>query len=183
VHTSPLQGRDELTVNAPAAHIWAVLEDTGRLPAWVPMVHRVDAPTGRREHVGATRTCDVQMMGRRGQITERCAEMTPQEWLYYVLDAETLGFARLVDGFGFSIALDQVGVGTTTVSLASYYQPRGLLGRVANRLVLARQLRRSRRAMLAHLERLVDPPSGEPDIGRVGGDTVPSRLPSRNGER
>ena len=171
-----LQGHDELTIDAPAGQIWALIEDTARLPAWVPMVHRVDAPAGRREHVGATRTCEVQMMGRRGQITERCTEMAPREWLYYVLDADTLGFTRVVTGFGFSIALAQIDAGTTTVSLASYYRPRGVLGQVANRLVLARQLRRARRAMLAHLKRLAETsPLGEAMPARsVGGDTGPT---------
>jgi hypothetical protein len=74
-----------------------------------------------------------------------------------------------VSGFGFSIALQPIDTGSTTVSLASYYQPRGVLGRVANRLVLARRLRRSRRTMLTQLERLAQTsPAGEADIGRPG---------------
>jgi uncharacterized protein YndB with AHSA1/START domain len=78
--TSPPQGHDELAIGTPAGQVWALIEDTALLPAWVPMVHRVDVPPGRREHVGATRTCDVEMMGRHGRVTERCTELIPNRW-------------------------------------------------------------------------------------------------------
>ena len=184
--TSPLQGRDELTISAPASQIWALIDNPALLSAWVPMVRHVDAPAGRREHIGATRTCQVRMMGRRGQVTERCTEMVPQRWFYYVVDAETLGFARLVAGFGFSIGLRPIAAGTTSVSLASYYQPRGLLGHVANTLILASQLRRSRRTMLSHLKRLAEKsPALEPsDVsGKVVAPDPPRRGPGQGGVR
>ncbi len=142
-------------IDAPSATIWSIIEDSARLPAWVPMVHTVDVPEGRREQVGAVRTCDVRMLGRRGQITERCTALDPGRRVSYAVDHETLGFARLTTGFGFSIDLRPVGAGTTAVTLTSNYRPRGLLGRLANPL-LSHQLRRSRRTMLARLKRLAE---------------------------
>lgn len=152
---SPSQGNDRLEIDAPSDMIWAIIEDSARLPAWVPMVDGVDVPEGRREQVGAVRTCDVRMLGRRGQITERCTELDPGRRITYTVDHETLGFARLTAGFGFSIELRPVNPDTTVVTLTSSYQPRGFLGRLANPL-LHRQLRRTRRTMLDHLKRLAE---------------------------
>jgi len=152
---SPSQGQDQLQIDAPSGTIWSIIEDSARLPAWVPMVGSVDVPEGRREQVGAVRTCDVRMLGRGGQITERCTAMDPGRRVAYTVDHETLGFARLTTGFGFSIELRPVDASTTVVALTSSYRPRGLLGRLANPL-LRHQLRRSRRTMLDHLKRLAE---------------------------
>jgi uncharacterized protein YndB with AHSA1/START domain len=155
----PLQGRDDRRIAAPAAAVWDIIEDTAQLPRWVPMVTQVDAPPERREYVGATRTCLVHAMGRRGHITERCTELVPRRWAFYVVDHDTLGFSRLVDDFSFSIAVEPHDNATTKVTLASYYRPRGLPGRLANRLLLRRQLRRTRRRMLTGLALLAEQPA------------------------
>src|SRR5205807_9079063 len=88
---SPSQGQDQLQIDAPSRTIWSIIEDSARLPAWVPMVGSVDVPEGRREQVGAVRTCDVRMLGRSGQITERCTAMDPGRRVAYTVDHETLG--------------------------------------------------------------------------------------------
>ncbi|HEY3260715.1 MAG TPA: SRPBCC family protein [Pseudonocardiaceae bacterium] len=155
----PLQGRDNRRIAAPAAVVWDIIEDTGRLPSWVPMVTQVDAAPGQREHVGATRTCQVHTMGRRGQITERCTELVPQRSAFYVVAHDSLGFSRLVDDFSFAITAEAHDDAATTVTLSSHYRPRGLPGRLANLLVLRRQLQRARRRMLAGLARLAEQPT------------------------
>jgi hypothetical protein len=158
VSRPPLQGRDDRIIAATAAAVWNIIEDTAPLPGWVPMVTHVDVVSGQREHVGATRTCQVRTMGRRGQVTERCAELVPQRWAFYTVEHDSLGFSRLVDDFSFSIAVEAHDDTTTTVALASYYRPRGLTGRLAN-LLLRRQLRRTRRRMLTGLARLAEQPT------------------------
>jgi hypothetical protein len=139
--------------------VWDIIEDTAQLPRWVPMVTHVDVEPGQREHVGATRTCQVHTMGRRGQVTERCAELVPQQWAFYTVEHDSLGFSRLVDDFSFSISVEAHDDATTIVALASYYRPRGPAGRLANRLLLRRQLRRTRRRMLTGLALLAEQPA------------------------
>jgi uncharacterized protein YndB with AHSA1/START domain len=155
----PLQGRDTRVIAATTAAVWNIIEDTAQLPRWVPMVAHVDVVPGQREEVGATRTCQVHTMGRRGHITERCAELVPQQWAFYTVEHDSLGYSRLVADFSFSIAVEADDDATSTVALASYYRPRGLGGRLANLLLLRWQLRRSRRRMLTGLALLVEQPA------------------------
>ncbi|HVU94305.1 MAG TPA: hypothetical protein VHE34_03735 [Puia sp.] len=61
---SRLQARDEVTVHAPAASIWAAVTDIALLPTINPGVVKA---SGRMNELYGTRTCEVErpITGRR----------------------------------------------------------------------------------------------------------------------
>ncbi len=51
------QGRSEIEIKARPDQVWAILEDSTRLPDWAPMIK---GTTGKIEKVGSLRTCQVE---------------------------------------------------------------------------------------------------------------------------
>jgi uncharacterized membrane protein len=156
-----IQGRNEVTINADAQRIWAVLEDSSNVPRYMRAVQAIDVAAGSRERVGAMRTCQVDLEGRRGEVVERCAELVPYERLTHVVDRDDLGFSRLFDDFGFTFVLEPRGDHATVVRLEGFYRERGPISWVMNALIMKRKLSALRQMMLGDLKRLVEsyPPS------------------------
>src|SRR6266540_6354298 len=101
-----IQGHNEVIIGAEAGRIWAVLEDSSNVPRYMRAVQTIDVAPGSRERVGATRTCQVEMEGRRGEVVERCVELVPNQRLTHVCDRDDFGFSRLFDDFGFTFVLE-----------------------------------------------------------------------------
>jgi uncharacterized protein YndB with AHSA1/START domain len=152
------QGANEQLIEAPPARIWAVLEDPALLPQWVPAVERMTAH-GEREAPGAVRRCDVNFGGRKGYIVERCVEAVPERRLLYAVDDDSLGFTKLFAGYHFSLELEPRGERRTLVTSRTFYEPRGMRGRLMNRL-MSRKFASVRAEMLLGLKRLADAGSG-----------------------
>jgi uncharacterized membrane protein len=146
-----LQGSDEVVMRAPVERIWALLEDGPRLPEWMPIVK---STTGEVEVLDAERTCQVEVEGKRGSVTERCVEHDPYVRIAWRLVDDSLGFGRLLDDFGFSFTLEPLADGSTRVRNETYYRPRSLVARLLSMLVLRRKFRGIRLVALANLRRL-----------------------------
>jgi uncharacterized protein YndB with AHSA1/START domain len=151
-----IQGRNEVTINASAQRIWAVLEDSSNVPGYMRAVQTVDVAPGSRERAGATRTCQVELQGRRGEVVERCIELVPNERLTHVCDRDDFGFSRLFDDFGFTFVLQPRGPDATLVCLEGFYRERGLMSRAMNALVMRRKLSGLRAMILSDLKLLVE---------------------------
>ncbi len=156
-----IQGHNEVIIGAEAGRIWAVLEDSSNVPRYMRAVQTIDVAPGSRERVGATRTCQVEMEGRRGEVVERCVELVPNQRLTHVCDRDDFGFSRLFDDFGFTFVLEPRGDGATLVRLEGFYRERGPLSRVMNALIMKRKLSALREAILRDLKSVVEsyPPS------------------------
>lgn len=63
------QGSDEIAIKALPEDIFAILEDSPKLPQWMPAVKSTD---GCREVIGSIRKCDVNFEGRNGYVVEEC---------------------------------------------------------------------------------------------------------------
>jgi carbon monoxide dehydrogenase subunit G len=151
-----LQGANEIVIEATPAQIWGVLEDPLRIPEYFPSVSSVEVDAGARESVGATRRCQVEMGGRRGQVVERCIESVPERKLTHVMDKDPFGFSRLFGDFGFSFVLEPQGKDATVVRIEGFYREKTLLSRALNVLVMRRKLSRLRAGILANLKSLVE---------------------------
>lgn len=119
--------------------VWAVLTDSTQLPFWAPAVARVES-CADAERVGATRTCEVTLGAKSGRMVERCVEVVRGSKIAYVVDEESFGMTKLLDGYGFAIELAEIGSNSTEIVLSTFYEPRHSLARLADRLILRRRL-------------------------------------------
>lgn len=111
---------------------------------------------GARERVGATRRCQVEMGGRRGEVVERCTEAVPERKLTHVMDKDPFGFSRFFGDFGFSFLLEPRGVDETHVRIEGFYSEKTLLSRAMNTLMMRRKLGKLRARILVNLKALVE---------------------------
>jgi uncharacterized protein YndB with AHSA1/START domain len=153
-----VQGGNELLIDANPEQIWAVLDDSSRVPEYMHAVKSIDTAPGSSEYVGSTRSCHVEMQGKRGEVVERCVELVRNERLTHVMERDAFGFSRFFDDFGFSFILEPSPGGRTLVRLEGFYREKGLRGRVLNELMMKRKLDALRGRVLADLKRLVEQP-------------------------
>ncbi len=151
--SAPLQGSDELLIRADPGAIWRILEDGTCLPSWMPMVKTT---TGTHEVLGAERTCEVEMEGRKGRSLERCIESVPQKRIAWAMVEDTFGFNRFLSDFSFSSTLEALGPAATLVRNDTYYRPKGVLAWLMSKFVMGRKFRRVRRAALRGIQRLAE---------------------------
>jgi carbon monoxide dehydrogenase subunit G len=151
-----LQGTNEIVIHAAPSQIWAVLEDPLRIPEYFPSVSSVEVDAGARERVGATRRCQVEMGGRRGEVVERCTEAVAERKLTHVMDKDPFGFSRLFADFGFSFVLEPQAAAETRVRIEGFYREKTMLSRAMNALMMRRKLSKLRARILANLKSLVE---------------------------
>lgn len=150
--TAPAQGHDEVLILATREEIWAILEDSTRLPEWTTVLRT----TGIRETPGSVRECDVNFEGKTGSVIERCIESDPYRRIAWVMDDDTFGFDRMLSDFGFSFTLTPRADGETQVRTETYYRPITFLAKVTNRLLMRRKFRAARRRFLGGLKSLAE---------------------------
>ncbi len=155
-----LQGTNEIVIHAAPSQIWAVLENPLRIPEYFPSVSSVEVDAGAREAVGATRRCQVEMGGRRGEVVERCTEAVPERKLTHVMDKDPFGFSRLFCDFGFSFILEPKSADDTSVRIEGFYREKTVLSRAMNTLMMRRKLNNLRARILANLKSLVESQAG-----------------------
>ena len=133
-----------------------VEEKTQVAQQYVQIVREVDKAPGSREHVGATRICQSEMQGKRGEVVERCVELIPNQRISHVMERDAFGFSRLFEDFGFTFVLEPKGDGRTLVRLEGFYQEKSLRSRLLNTLVIKRKLHGTRAKILTDLKSLVE---------------------------
>ncbi|HET7681092.1 MAG TPA: SRPBCC family protein [Xanthobacteraceae bacterium] len=153
MHRGPLQGSNEILIEADPASVFSVLEDGSLLPQWMPPVI---STTAGRETVGAVRECQVEMGGRAGTVVERCIESIPPKQISWALERDTLGFGKMLNDFSFSFVLKQQERDRTLLTNETYYQPRNVMTSLMNLLVLKRKFSKIRMAALKGIKKLVE---------------------------
>jgi uncharacterized protein YndB with AHSA1/START domain len=150
------QIRRSLAMAAPPDLVWGILEDSTLLPTWAAAVEDVACRVPGREEVGSVRECRVDFAGRKGTIVERCVEMIPKARLAYVVDEDSLGFTKLFADYGFTITVESSGDERTTVSMDTYYSPRGLATAAMNALIMRRRFATTIDGLLGGLRSLAE---------------------------
>lgn len=153
--TAPRQGRTELVIEASPPRIWSILEDSSRLPEWVPLVREVTRHEAR-EGPGTVRHCNVQFGTKRGYMVERCIEAVPERRLVHAVDDDSLGFNRMFADYTFALELEPEGAERTRVACEAFYEPRGLVGKVMNALLMRRKFAGARDQILSGLKRAAE---------------------------
>jgi uncharacterized protein YndB with AHSA1/START domain len=167
---SKLQGSSEIVIAEPPEAVWEILEDSRvNLPLLWPMVKSCEIEG--KERVGAVRRCSVEFMGKSGHTVERCIESVPKRKLAHSIEEDSFGFSRVLSDFWFAFVLEPTEAGATHVRVESYFEPKGLKGRIMSALMIKRKFREVRETALANLKRLAEAPN-------IGDAHQPDRLRS-----
>jgi uncharacterized membrane protein len=68
--------REEILIQAPVEHVWALLCDTSRMKEWMPRADTSDW-TGPYDQVGTTYVVTMRMMGFENKTTYKVVEVEP----------------------------------------------------------------------------------------------------------
>ncbi|NUR78705.1 MAG: SRPBCC family protein [Thermoleophilia bacterium] len=145
-----------LEISATPEAVWAILEDSTRLPEWAAVVEEVTCRVPGREAVGSVRECRVDFAGRTGTIVERCVELIPKTKVAYVVDDDSLGFNKLFADYGFTITLEDSGLRRTTARMDTYYTPRNIVSAAMNSVLMRRKFAVTVDGLLQGLQRLAE---------------------------
>jgi uncharacterized protein YndB with AHSA1/START domain len=153
-----VQGRDEISIDAPIERVWELVADSRLLPKWGPPVKGVELVDqfDRPEGLGSRRRVDAKFGDRQGHYLERRIAHDPPRRMAFLIEAETFGLFRMLDAVGSVIDLEPDGPDRTRVTWTFFHRPHGLVGHVMNRIVIRRQQRRNRLAALASLQRYAE---------------------------
>ena len=149
----PLQGSNEILIEADPASVFSVLEDGPLLPQWMPVVK---STTATKETLGSVRECQVEMGGRAGVVVERCIESIPPKCVSWALERDTLGFGKMLNDFSFSFVLKEQERGRTLLTNETYYRPKNAMALLMNWFVLKRNFSKIRMAALEGIKKIVE---------------------------
>ena len=124
-------------VDAPPASVWRVVSDPFRLPAWWPLVQRVEEATPQ-----AWTKVLSSPKGKTVRADYTLVESEPERRLVWRQEVEETPFERLMSEATTEIGLDPRGESSTEVSLTARMRLRGFarLGGLQFRRATARRL-------------------------------------------
>lgn len=147
------QGQDELIMNASKEKIWNILINGQALPAWMPMVQHT---TSQIECLDAQRTCDVKMNGKEGTVKEKCVLFDEQKAIGWEMFYDEFGFSKMFANYGFSFELIAVNDHQTKVINRGFYNPKNLMVKVLNRLMMRNKSSKIRQVVLKGIRDLAE---------------------------
>jgi uncharacterized protein YndB with AHSA1/START domain len=147
---SQITGENSIIIDAPAASIWNLLEDTTVLPQWCTMVK---STTGTREHVGAVRKCTVDFEGRQDEVVERCVELVPNQRISWVMDQGfmTKLFSHVQMGFSMEPAGSK-----TKLTCLGIFQPKNFFTALLYKFMLSGKMSTTRQSFLVNIKKLAE---------------------------
>jgi uncharacterized protein YndB with AHSA1/START domain len=148
-----VQGRDEIVINTAPDRIWSILQDSQRLPDWMPAVKSTN---GHREMIGTERKCEVNFEGRDGHVVERCVVYEEPHRIGWQLLEDSLGFSKMLKHFTFDFVLEPLEPEKTRIVHTSYFEPRNWFARMMIALMIRKKFRSLRQRVLANIKRLAE---------------------------
>ena len=142
------------TIEAPVVRVWEALADIGSISRWNPGVSDSRLLTDTDTGVGSARHCDL---GGRNYLRESVFEFVPHERLTMRVDETNLPFATIDIRFRL---VDRDGRTDLTVS-PIYRMKYGVLGFIADRLLVRRMYTKGMQALAGGLKRHVEEAANE----------------------
>ena len=154
--TAPLQWQTTLAVDAPPERVWAVVDDITRIPEYHPDVRSVELLSGTRTRAAGVRyRCNVPE-GRKGSCVEEVTEYVPGSRFVTAFPEDTWGLSEQLANFTVEAAVASDAPGKAVLTLRAFYQPRGLITRLLNRVFMRRLMAKRAQETLAGIKRLVE---------------------------
>ncbi len=163
----PLQGEDDIVIDAPIATVWRLISDSQELERWGPPVRHVtvlDLP----EILGSRRIVVAEFRPGGGAVTasespriakkqtahfeERRTDHIEGRKVGYHIEKEDIGMFRVISDVGYTTELEALNQESTRVTWRFFHRPRGLMGTLMNRLFILPQQRRNRLGALRALK-------------------------------
>jgi uncharacterized protein YndB with AHSA1/START domain len=150
---SKLQARNETLINAPIGSIWTLITDINVLPKINPGVIKA---TGRMDKLGGTRTCEFNMKGRTGTMTEKLIEFEPEKKTVWTIESDTMGRTKMLKDTRFCFYLEKLDDNNTKVINESYYQPANLIARIMNTFMMKNMMSKIQGQILLNIKTLAE---------------------------
>ena len=152
---------DAVEVGAPAAAVWAAINDPAVHAGWHPFLTEIKGEHG----AGAERVCTVNLGGKVSHTRERCIAYEAERRIIWRIDEDSSGFSRMVNEWtaGFSLEPRR---GGTFVTAQSAFRPRNLFVRLAMPMV-RRKFHQTQKAILSGLKQHVEAAAASP-TQRIG---------------
>ena len=180
VKPAAFQGGDEIVIDAPIERVWQLIADSKMLEKWGPPVREVtiiDTP----ERLGSRRDIVAEFTPSGGVITaEESAKAQKKKVAHfhelriehveghkigYRIEREDIGMSKMLTEAGYTTELEALGPNKTRVVWKFFHNPKGMFGKIMNRLVILRQQRKNRLGALQALKRYAERP---PNLGSDG---------------
>jgi uncharacterized protein YndB with AHSA1/START domain len=142
---------DTISLSAPITAVWREIEDPTKHAHWHPFVSAIDG----QHALGEARECTVLVGEKAGRTRERCVEFEPGRRIFWTIEVDSTGFARMVTDWcaGFSLSEQD---GATKVTAESRFRPRNIAVRAILPLIRGR-FHQTQRNILGGLEKATWP--------------------------
>jgi uncharacterized protein YndB with AHSA1/START domain len=157
---APLQWHTAITIDAAPERVWAVVDDITLIPQYHPEVRQVDLLSGARTRAAGVRYRCTIPEGRKGNCVEEITEYIPGSRFVTVFPEDTWGISEQLADFAVETIVSPAANGTTILVLKAYYQPRGLLTRLMNPIIMRRLMARRALHTIAGIKRLAEAAPG-----------------------
>lgn len=147
---SKLQARNEIVINASVGKIWSIITDITILPQINPGVLKA---SGRMDKLGETRTCEFNMNGKTGSMTEKLIELEHEKKTVWTIESDTMGRTKMLKDTRFCFYLEKLGDNKTKVINESYYQPATLMAKIMNALMMKKMMGKIQEQILSNIKK------------------------------
>ena len=151
------QWQVEVQIKATVARVWDAIDDLSLIPAYHPVVRKVEYLSGQtRRAAGVAYKCVVPDGRRAGWCVEKVIEHVPGERMTVSFPEDSWGMSRMFDRFTAETTVGATDDATTRVRITASYLPKGFIMRTMNALGLRRMMRKRARLTLEGLKRLIE---------------------------
>lgn len=147
------QGQDELIINASVDKIWEILIDGTVLSKWMTIVKHTTSGT---ESLNAVRSCDVEMNGKKGKVSEKCTLYNEKKEIGWEMLSDDFGISKMFDNYSFSFELAPVSNNKTKVINRGYADPKNFFAKIMNLIMMKRMSSKMRKKALNGIKQLAE---------------------------
>jgi len=147
------QGQNELVMNASIEKIWNILIDGKVLSKWMTIVKHT---TSGVESLNAVRSCEVEMNGKKGQVSEKCILFNEKKEIGWLMLTDEFGISKMFENYSFSFELIPIDNNTTKVINKGYADPKNLFAKLMNIIMMKRMSSKMRNEALSGIKRLAE---------------------------
>lgn len=147
------QGQNEVIINASVDKVWDILVDGTVLSKWMKIVKNTSSIT---ESLNAVRSCDVEMNGKKGKVSEKCVLYDEKKEIGWEMLSDEFGISKMFDSYSFSFELLPEGQGQTKLINRGYANPKNTLAKLMNTLMMKRMSSRMRIKALTGIKNLAE---------------------------
>ena len=151
------QWQVEVQIKATIARVWDAIDDLSLIPAYHPVVRKVEYLSGQtRRAAGVAYRCVVPDGHRAGWCVEQVIEHVPGQRMTVSFPEDSWGLSRMFDRFTAETTVGATDDATTRVRITASYHPKSFMMRIMNALVLRHIMRKRARLTLEGLKRLLE---------------------------